>query len=333
MTVRPASVPRRGLARGVLVLAILGLGGSASAAEPEDCRWFPDLRCGRSGRFEGFQKPIVQPYLFEDPFITTGVYPYFLWHDTPDDSAFGGGEIYGVALQARLALTDRLALIATKDGFIWSRPDLELGGTTVLDDQQGWMNVAGGLKYALIQRPEDDFILSTALRLEAPVGSRDVFQGETGYLVLPSASAAWGLGGLHLIGGLGAQVPLDGRKNSSQLFYQLYADYRVCERFQPFLQLSGVHEIESGNGERKVRTRLGTLEVGQIEDLFGTFEGVDLVNLGSEGVDNQDVITLAVGGHLPISRHVTFSIAYERPITSREDLFEQRVTTALRLEF
>ena len=33
----------------------------------QDCpdRWFPDFRCERSGRWEGFEQPIVQPGLGE----------------------------------------------------------------------------------------------------------------------------------------------------------------------------------------------------------------------------------------------------------------------------
>ena len=90
---------------GLLVRVALGLVASltlaspAPATQPEDCpTWFPDFRCKRSGRWEGFQKPIVQPYLFEDPFITTGVTPYYLWQEFPDDSVFQGGHVDAVAV-------------------------------------------------------------------------------------------------------------------------------------------------------------------------------------------------------------------------------------------
>ena len=72
-------------------LGCLLVAGTASAQSDEDCTWFPDLRCGRTdGRWEGFEKPIVSFAQFEDPFITTGLYPYFMWHEFPSRSVMGG---------------------------------------------------------------------------------------------------------------------------------------------------------------------------------------------------------------------------------------------------
>jgi hypothetical protein len=316
-----------------LLALALGLGpgasGSARATPPEECpTWFPDFRCERSGRYEGFQKPIVQPFLFEDPFITTGAYPYLIWHEFPDRSALGGGYATAVALQLRLALTERLAFIATKDGYKWQRPD-----SALLEDQQGFFNIAGGFKYALIDDPEHQFILSPALRLEVSTGSSDVFEGGSDALVIPSISAAKGFGDLHLIGGLGGQIPTDGRTYSSSFFYHLYADYALLPRFQPFVQLSGIHYIESGDGSRTVDLDSGSAPLGAVEGLVGDFEGIDLHNLGAKGVDANDYLTLGVGTHVPITRHLTFSLAYERPISSRKDIMKQRVTSSLRIEF
>jgi hypothetical protein len=44
-------------------------------------------------------------------------------------------------------------------------------------------------------------------------------------------------------------------------------------------------------------------------------------------------VTLAFGGRIPLGRHVSFGGAYEFPVTSREDLFDQRVTFNLLVEF
>jgi hypothetical protein len=316
--------------------------GTGAESEGDCPQWFPDLRCERSGRYEGFEKPIVAPFLFEDPFITTGAYLYYIWHEFPDRSALGGGDVSAVALQLRVALTDRLAFIATKDGYVWERPN-----NPVLRDQQGWLNLAGGLKYALIDRPEDNFMLSPALRLEVGSGSQDIFEGgKGGWLsslqLIPSVSAAWGLEDLHLIGGLGGKIPIDTGEYGSQIFYHLYADYAVTPRFQPFVQLSGIYYVESGNGKRELKNldsaagaALGEPPLSAVQSLLGTgpFEGADYHNLGSAGMDNEDFITIAVGTHVPITKHITFSVAYERPISNRKDIFKQRVTSSLRLEF
>ena len=73
---RPIS-PRR-MKRLAAVAACLFLQGALSgevSAAGACAGWFPDLRCERQGRFDGFHKPIVAFALFEDPFITTGIYP------------------------------------------------------------------------------------------------------------------------------------------------------------------------------------------------------------------------------------------------------------------
>jgi hypothetical protein len=161
---------------------------AAPAEEPCD-EWFPDFRCGRSGRFEGFEKPIVAPYLFEDPFVTTNAVPYFLWHDFPEQSGFDGSSLYAAAIQLRVALTDRVAVIATKDGFVWNR-----NGQPLLEDSQGFMNLAAGVKVALWQDREAGRIVSGVLRVELPTGSSDQLQGYGEGVALPSLAGASGPG-------------------------------------------------------------------------------------------------------------------------------------------
>jgi hypothetical protein len=301
-------------------------------AAADDCKWFPDFRCGRHGRWEGFEMPIDQPYLFEDPFITTGLVPVFIWHQFPVSSALGGGDLFVVALQARVAITDRLAFIATKDGYGWERPD-----RNILDDQEGWFNLAGGFKYALIQRPEDNFIMSAALRMEVGTGSSAIFEGQSGSVVfIPSLSAAWSYDKLHLIGDVGGQAGTDSDLHSSQFFFHAYADYTVHKHFQPFIQFSGQRYTGSGQGERSVRLKGGgSLPMETARQALGldTFEGVDVHNLGNAGVNENFLAYFGVGAHIPINKHFTFSVAWSRPITDRSDIYRQRVTTALRMEF
>lgn len=326
----------RARARSLAVLTActlaLGAGWAAPAAtEPACSGWFPDFKCDRSGRFEGFHKPIVQAFLFEDPFVTTGLAGYYVYHEFPDDSALGGGDVQVAALQARLALTDRLGIIATKDGRAWVHPELPL-----LDDREGWMNIAGGLKYALAQSREDNWIVSGILRFEFDSGSTDVLQGQGDGIVIPSISAAWGSGAFHVIGDVGGQIPVDGDDNSDQVFWHLYADYNVHRHFAPFVQVNGLHWVGSGEGTLPIDLNIGaTLRLDTVQAVLGTgpFEGADVANLGSRGASGLDLVTVAAGAHFPITDHLTFSAAYERSVTGYEGIFEDRVTTAVVLEF
>ena len=276
--------------------------------------------------------PMVQPYLFEDPFITTGLYPYYLYHDFPNQSVFWGGDAHVFAVQARLALTDRLAFIATKDGYLWNNPDLPL-----LDDEEGFMNLAGGLKYQLVKDEEHRLYVSPALRFEFPSGAHDVFQGEGDGIVIPSISAAWEpIQRMHLVAGLGGEIPINDEFQSENIFYHVYADYEVHPRFTPFVQISGTSWVGSGDGTFPVALK-GNVDIplwlAQAALGTGPFEGADVANLGSQDASDLDLVTAAVGAHVKLADHLVWSLAYERAITDYKGIFQQRVTTALALEF
>lgn len=342
-----ASAPARlgwtaALVLAVVVLAQGARGEDAPALEPPGasaatahwpCTWLPDLRCGRSGRPEGWRMPIVQPYLFEDPFITTGVYPYYVWHEFPEHSVFKGGDTQVVAVQARLAITDRLAFIATKDGYRWHDPKLGL-----LEDDHGWMNIAGGFKYLLVRDDRYDFYLTPAIRYEAPTGARDVYQGEGNGIVIPSVSAGWSpLENLHLIADVGGQIPLDSDFQSDSVFYHVYADYQVHPRFTPFVQLSGTTWTGSGDGTFPIKLKDEStipLSLAQAATGSGPFDGADAIsNLGSRDIAGKTLLTLALGAHVKLADHLVWSAAYEHEISKHNGIFEQRVTTALTVEF
>jgi hypothetical protein len=315
---------------GALLVGLLVAALPAGAQEACDA-WFPDFNCERSGRFEGFEEPIVAPYLFEDPFITTNAVPYFLWHDFPEQSVFDGGGTYVAALQLRVALTDRVAIIATKDGYAWNRNDNPL-----LEDSEGFMNLAAGVKVALWQDREAGQIVSGVLRIEVPTGSSDQYQGFGDGMVLPSLTGALRTGPVRWMGDLGAQIPFDGSKQSSSMFYHLYAGLDVTHWVQPFVQFSGLYWFNSGDGSLPIRLKSGgTLDLDTVQGALGTgpFEGADVMNLGSHGVDGSGLITGAIGVHVPLAEHVTFSVAYERPITHPTGIFQQRITSAVALEF
>jgi len=315
------------LVSGLQLLAV-----PAFAQEPCD-EWFPDFRCERSGRFDGYNKPIVAPYLFEDPFITTNAVPYFLWHDFPERSVFDGGALYAAAVQLRVAVTDRVAIIATKDGWVWNRNQ-----SPVLDQSQGFMNIGAGVKVELWQNRDAGQIVSGILRFEVPTGSGDAYQGYGSGVALPSLAGAFRTGPVRWIGDFGAQVPFNTHQQSTSLFYHVYAGLDVTPYVQPFVQLSGLSWIDSGNGRLPVNTHgagLGTIDLDAAQSALGTgaFEGADVANLGSRDVDGLDLITAALGIHVPLAEHVTFSIAYERPVTEPKGIFQQRITSALILEF
>jgi hypothetical protein len=128
---------------------------------------------------------------------------------------------------------------------------------------------------------------------------------------------------------------MDRDKESTSFFYNLHLDYAVHRNFVPFLELNGTHWTDSGDGTTTIHTKLGDLPLSFVQDAFGHGhgEGNDVVNLGSESVAGNDIVTLAVGARFPLTDHLHAGLAYEFPVTSREDLFQQRAQANLTFEF
>ncbi len=317
--------------RSLIAMGSLLLAGPSHAAEPEkECpTWFPDFRCEREGRYEGFVMPMSAPYLFEDPFITTGLNAVAIYHDFAGNSVFKGGNARVYALQVRVALTDRLGFIATKDGFSGFYTDQPLFGTT-----DGFFDLMAGFKYALIDNRDANFILTPSLRYQATQGSRDVLAGNGEGMWVPTVSAGWGIGDFRLIGAIGAQLPVDGDENSTPLFYHLHVAYPVTSRLTPFVEMNGLRYLKEGDGSSTIKLKAASLPISAVQTVVGTgpFEGVDILNLGSEGVDGNDVISLAVGVRYAINRYLSFGFSYEHPVTRRKDIIQQRFSISLVLE-
>src|SRR5262245_13442662 len=111
------------------------------------CESFPSDHCRRlfeSDRaFDSFIGPISNPVLSKDPRALTEARLLFVNNWIPDEHPFQGGDLQAYGLQVRVALTERLSFIADKDGYACINPG---NGPS----QDGWLNIAAGLKYALV---------------------------------------------------------------------------------------------------------------------------------------------------------------------------------------
>jgi hypothetical protein len=83
--------------------------------------------------------PVTNPIFFEDAIIRSEIRPIFAYHNIDNGFVTGGGNAQLYAVQLRFAITDRLAFIATQDGFF----DINLDSGAKLD---GWMDLAAGFK-------------------------------------------------------------------------------------------------------------------------------------------------------------------------------------------
>lgn len=283
---------------GVSSQATFALSSERLHSDPE-VLW-PGFLSGMRG-FEHFYDPIGQPIYFESPFVNTSARLLFLHHEFASDSQLSGGHVNVVAAQARLAITERLALIATKDGYSF----LDAG---VLPEDEGWNDIAIGLKYAFIVDRENDFVVTGGARWQWGNGDSKVLQGLS-QEISPFVSIAKGFDKLHLIGDLSWRIPFDKDDGNTIFQWDLHADYEILPGLAPCIELHGLHYWTNG-------TRL-PLSVG----------GLDYANIGSAHVAGSTVVWMGVGARWKLTPNLSVGSTYEFALTNRNaDIMDDRVT-------
>lgn len=260
--------------------------------------------------FEHFYEPVGSPLYFESPFNTSGLRLLYLYHDFPRESQIGGGGLNVFAVQARLALTERLGFIATKDGYSLLR-----AGSLPEDD--GWNNAAVGLKYVIIADRENDFVLTSGMRWEWTNGDTRVIQSSTQELS-PFVGFAKGFNQFHVLGNLTGRLPMDRHEGNYILSWDLHFDYEIAPKelpgFAPMFEVHGLHYLSDGD-------RL-PLAVG----------GADYTNLGSTDVAGSGVFWAGLGFRWKLTPHLSIGSTWEFPLSNPDDdIFGQRVTADLML--
>ncbi|MBW7904259.1 MAG: hypothetical protein LC135_13010 [Phycisphaerae bacterium] len=268
---------------------------------------WPGFLTGMRG-FEGFYEPIGSPLYFESPFINTNLRFLYLWHKFPSGSNLGGGDLSVFAAQIRLALTDRLAFIATKDGY-------SLLNAGILPPADGWNDLAIGLKYAFIVDKANDFVLTGGMRWELSNGSQRVLQGGAQELS-PFVSFAKGFDRFHMLGNVTYRAPMDRHDAVHIISYDLHFDYEILPEhlpgFAPVLEFHGLHYLSNGD--------MLPLSVG----------GLDYTNIGSEHVAGDGVFWAGLGFRWKLSPNASFGSTFEYPLHNPDnDIMGARVTADL----
>ena len=249
--------------------------------------------------YDSFISPMTNPVFFEDPRTLTEARVIYLDHDVPD--ATGGGDIELLAVHLRAALTERLSIIATKDGYATSSNALI---------RDGWVDVAAGLKYNLYADPQAQRLLSTGITYEMPVGSPRAFQGNgDGEFHLFLTGGAEFLDYGHWLSASGIRFPADGTVESSMAYWSNHFDYEFIDNWYGLTEFNWYNWYDAGNNT-----------------LLPGIEGGDLFNFGSAGVEGNDIITQAVGIKYKRNRNRELGAAFEFPLTERKDVLEHRLT-------
>lgn len=246
--------------------------------------------------------PVTNPIFFEDPQINSEVRPIFAWHNIDKDFVTQGGDAQLYAIQLRWAVTERLALIATKDGYINLDPD------QAIDDSGGWADIAAGLKYALVDDKDAEFIFTAGLTFEFPAGNSRVLQGNGDGTWNPFVSAGKGFGRLRFLGNFGAIIPNNFAQETAQIHYSAQVDYTTCQYFIPFVAINAFTVLSEGS------------------ELPLDVEGFDLFNFGSTDAEGFTQAVTGVGFRSRLTQSFDIGFAYEFPITGPEGIFGDRFT-------
>lgn len=245
--------------------------------------------------------PVANPIFFESPLIQSEVRPLFAWHRLDKGLLGTDVDVRVYAAQLRWAVNDRLAIIATKDGYIEVDPEGAPGS-------DGWADLAAGFKYALLKDDENQCYITPGLTFEFPTGNTDVFQGngDGEFNVFVSAVKGWDR--FHVTANLGGRIPIDMDEENPNVRYGLMLDYYTCKWFIPFVSFNAFTTLGDGAG----------LPIDS--------EGFDLINFGASNASGTTQGAIGVGFRSRLLDNLDLGFAYEWGIIEDDDIFKDRLT-------
>lgn len=265
----------------------------------ESAMW-PGFLTGMSG-YDDFINPIGSPLYFEHPFIRSEMRLLYIYHTIPKKSALRGGQIHVVAVQLSLALSERWAFLAVKDGYTWYDTHITPAG-------EGWNDITIGLKYALHVDPENKLLVSAGLRWEWSNGSTQALQGGSQELS-PFVSMAKGWDKWHFLGTLSGRIPLNRNRANASVLWSLHLDYAITDTFRPVVEVHGTHWVSNA------------------DQLPLSVDYLDVGSFGASKVSGRDLFIAGLGFRWKASPAVSVGLMWEFPLEgTSEHLFEQRVT-------
>ena len=281
--------------------------------------------------FDRFHMPVSNPIYLGDARNVTMVRPILLYQSMPDkikiidqNGAKGeiplGGRVQGAALQFSYAFSERLSLVAVKDGYVDCEPDHSL------DDHSGYADVAAGLQYSFIYRPEQDFIVSGRLVYETTSGDGEVYQGNGDGNLAPAVLFLKGWDKLQFSGTLGFVLPIDSDEENTMLYDAWHLSYAVTNWFRPLMEINHFHVLSSGDRDYNDYLNRGRHPEDQVAAI-AAFNPCDIINLGGDHNDeNPDMVTMALGARFRITQWLDLGAVYEFPLTSdKETLLDDRI--------
>ena len=259
------------------------------------------------GCYDDFISPMTNPAYFEDPRQLTEARGIFINHKLPVLLGNPAGELRVYAMQVRLRLTERLSLIAVKDGYIDSSSPILASG---------WADIGAGLKYSLYRDPTNGRLLSAGARFETTSGRRESLQGNGDGVFDFFLSGGSRLGSRsHYLTTSGIILPVDSQAENQMFYWSNHVDRRFGNKFYAFSELNWYNYMKNASA------------------FPAPIEGGDLFNLGSPGVKGNNIVTNAWGIKIKPNRNIESGVAFEFPMTQRRGVLDNRLTADLIFRF
>jgi hypothetical protein len=270
--------------------------------------------------FDGMISPVSNPFLFEDPRSLTEVRPIYMEQGTPRNNfVYHGGDIEFAGVQARLAITERLSLVMSELGVVWSEPHNAFDGFA---PHSGFAEVRVGPKYTFYRCEESGTVAAAGVNFDIAAGDSKVFQNTGDLSIEPYISVGQNFfrtsyGSFNVLNTIGYSVANNDARTDF-LFDSVHLDYDVAglHRIYPFVEVNYFYYTRAGNS---------------IPNLG--FEGRDLFNFGAGGVSGNNTFTIAPGMRFKIRERIWTGFAVELPISGHRDLIDYRVTADLIFRF
>ncbi len=278
-------------------------GGTNAAAVPSEGFFFEDDKPRSFWRSQSGRRivhPVTAPTYNDDAYITTDLRGSYINHQIPGNatSTEGAARVYGG--QLRYAVDERLQLMVYKLGYT------DVHGAS--GEELGFDDFAVGVKYAVLQDWESQSHVSVGLGYEFGVGDEDTF-GDDDELRLFGAYNK-GFDRSHIgvaVNALFATGSEDDLGDSDRLSVHFHYDYELTEMISPLIELNYYKTLSDGNP-------------------VTPFNGLDLANFG--GNEDEDALSIGLGGEVRMKNDIALRIAYESPLTDDVDLWGYRWTAS-----
>jgi hypothetical protein len=297
---------------------------SSALAGPMSVELEPAADTPTKNAFESARRPISNPTLFDLAVPRTALHAIYMHHKFPSkiNSAAGkldmSGDLNLYALGFEYAINERFSIVGLKDGYVDFNPD------NTFTAEEGFANIAAGVKYAFIYSPESQYAMSGSAILELPLGDEEIFQGEGDGSINLSLQSLKLVNQWQFSSSLGCQIPFDS-SFSTNAWASAHVSYELNRWFIPLLEVNYFRVLDNGDGASRYPDQAGGAVAAVAE-----FEGADLLNWGAANSDGADYATVAVGFRSRLTGQLDLGVAYELPLTNEEDnITESRLTVDL----